>query len=1192
MFRPPDSSSPPSTPDSRQVSRGNLSNPSTTPAGPPPDTINTSASFTPAGPPPSSVFGSSQLPQSGATGFPSSINAGRANGSSKGNNLFGIPVSAGGSSKPKLFDPPSTSASQKGRFDAPFSFGKIDAGANSQTPGFASSAFTPFPAGEKSPRHTQRIGGSFRAPSSSPPGSDDDGQGNDDDGEYEEDDAMGDEDEDMDAEGDEDDDLDLEDPPRTGAFEEAAGFDNSFLSAYEAPSPKKRAPAKVLDVTKLAKDLYTGKRPLSNEPDGFILKLEQLMGPFPTRLAEYPAAAQNTIHRTVQDLKSILRTYGRATGNFDDADASYYDGIGPSHADSTGLSKASFLGNLLLQLHHPAPYDANPSLSSSTYGVLSPPSPNLVPIPRAIAYYLTTFHDPLKPDYEALLRRYSNSGGLSAAPEFWDILFQRLIRGQFPAVLSLLKNGRFEVAQTAMDDGKSSPGYTGPQLSHVNYAVDRAISLLESCPAVAEDDWDVAGDPWRLFRRRVRQALHELRTFAEGVPDEYDHDEFEASNFGLSSKRSGAQTSFLGTEARKAGSRIPWTIYQNLRSMYNQLLGEHEEIEQTACDWLEASLALALWWDGEEEEEDEESQSGNPNYRRSMVHHSHRPRARPVDVTPLDAYQRKLARSFNEVMANGLDSDVDASAVGDMVLNTSKALDVGAACALVGDVESTIHVLRMWSPAVAAAIVEVAEAADWIGAQGASGTAGGGNGNGVMGAFDKSDLMVLSFGRNQASKNGGAAANGAGGMKDNILCEYAELVAKRKQLRSEDGKIFRAGWEVAMQVLGRIGDEKVAKEKIASLLDGLPLDTVQDVEKILSACARMGLGELGESMAERYATKLLDVPSSTPAPYGDALFFFARAHRRDKVRDVIDFLTAVSLVHSTPFPAQPNLDANLARLCASPREGLTDLAEQDMSAAQLLATYISGYATLRRFYALRDEGIKPGGDSGGKHGSEAGSKRKREARDEQPKRGLKRRRREAGAALVGVVESASDCIKGGLYDPSVDVVVQVDNVLVLLGEALPLLNQENSAFTSKQLTTLLRAMEDFSTAPSSIRAANVDCLRTALKNAHASSEARGSAPNGAAFPAALQKSTSGLSASTQFSLVGSSMLGSVTSGGTGTSGSSVLVDSFKDTESRKRGWDWRKGFGKDAGKDEVVRMLRLSLAREMAKAWVETEGLI
>src|SRR3954462_4245039 len=63
-FQVPFSSSPPATPDKKSKNGNNpfsfgASNPSTTPAGPPPP--SSSGSFTPAGPPPSSFLGSSMM---------------------------------------------------------------------------------------------------------------------------------------------------------------------------------------------------------------------------------------------------------------------------------------------------------------------------------------------------------------------------------------------------------------------------------------------------------------------------------------------------------------------------------------------------------------------------------------------------------------------------------------------------------------------------------------------------------------------------------------------------------------------------------------------------------------------------------------------------------------------------------------------------------------------------------------------------------------------------------------------------------------------------------------------------------------------------------------------------------------------------------------------------------------------------
>ena len=42
----------------------------------------------------------------------------------------------------------------------------------------------------------------------------------------------------------------------------------------------------------------------------------------------------------------------------------------------------------------------------------------------------------------------------------------------------------------------------------------------------------------------------------------------------------------------------------------------------------------------------------------------------------------------------------------------------------------------------------------------------------------------------------------------------------------------------------------------------------------------------------------------------------------------------------------------------------------------------------------------------------------------------------------------------------------------------------------------------------------------------------------------------------------------------------------------KRGWDWRKGLRRDAKGEEVLRVLRLGLARDVARVWVEGDGLL
>lgn len=86
--------------------------------------------------------------------------------------------------------------------------------------------------------------------------------------------------------------------------------------------------------------------------------------------------------------------------------------------------------------------------------------------------------------------------------------------------------------------------------------------------------------------------------------------------------------------------------------------------------------------------------------------------------------------------------------------------------------------------------------------------------------------------------------------------------------------------------------------------------------------------------------------------------------------------------------------------------------------------YLTGYATLRKFYDLRDEQVNL---------------------KEGQKPGLRpiARKKAAVAALLAVINSAADNIHGGLYDKERASVVQVDGLLALLGEALPFVDRKS-----------------------------------------------------------------------------------------------------------------------------------------------------
>jgi hypothetical protein len=158
--------------------------------------------------------------------------------------------------------------------------------------------------------------------------------------------------------------------------------------------------------------------------------------------------------------------------------------------------------------------------------------------------------------------------------------------------------------------------------------------------------------------------------------------------------------------------------------------------------------------------------------------------------------------------------------------------------------------------------------------------------------------------------------------------------------------------------------------------------------------------------------------------FGLALLCYARAQNRRKVKSVVDLLISYSLVQSRAYPATTDLDPELRSMLKEPKACLSAIASVDEEAARILQFYLSGYATLRRFYEIRDEAV--------------------ELQDGQcPRFKPLARRRAAAQALAAVIGSAADNIYGGLYDPERDPAVQVDGLLALLGEALVFVNRKS-----------------------------------------------------------------------------------------------------------------------------------------------------
>lgn len=282
------------------------------------------------------------------------------------------------------------------------------------------------------------------------------------------------------------------------------------------------------------------------------------------------------------------------------------------------------------------------------------------------------------------------------------------------------------------------------------------------------------------------------------------------------------------------------------------------------------------------------------------------------------------------------------------------------------------------------------------------------------------------------------------------------------------------------------------------------------------------------------------------------MWYYALSHKPEKVKDVLDLLISYSLVQSMAFPPAAELDDHLRMVIESPQNTLVELSHMDMEAAELLHKMLSGYATLRRFYDLRDEEIVP----------TTGTK---------SRKGNTPKKAEAVAALLAVITSSDDNIRGGLYDEERGAVVSVDFLLALLGEAMVFVNQPDSPITVSQIDILLKAIEDLQAAGPRVYSACTEFLGTVIASA---TGLKGSSPADM-----LRKSTSNASGTSSFSMVGSSMLASQLKQSMG--GSGVLVKG-----NIKRGWDWRRGMSATTTGDDVLRILRLGLAQSLAKAWL------
>lgn len=715
------------------------------------------------------------------------------------------------------------------------------------------------------------------------------------------------------------------------------------------------------------------------------------------------------------------------------------------------------------------------------------------PLPQVLFEWMDSSHN-LYPDQLREINRYKPSPACHQM--FWLTLRNALLRGDVRGASQLLRNAGWEHVRKSARGDKA---YTGLALENVRRFAEVTCDMLDQCPG-ASGDWDIWNSAWTLFRVSAQGALDRLALFAEGRGEQFDE------SMGLGDGFSGRGPS-MSNLARKASSQIPWDIYENLQLTYGIVLGDEKSILGTAQDWCEATVGLFGWWnDSSRRNQLRLSRSRNNNFSSSRLGAS-------------EDYLRRLSTAFHRVIQSDLNP------------NIMNPVEVAIASAFEGNINAVIGILRTWSLPVACSVAEVAALGDWLPPPEVMTTV-------PSESLDMDDLALLGI--------AGPSPDEKEGIKDTTLVLYARELAGIDAISPQ-----RDGWEIAIEVLGRMDLPEKSEETVGELLRDLLATLDQDSSKTVNKMWHI-LNELGMiAFAEETAETFADILAKESHRFGEALWYFALAHRPGKVREVLNLLTAYSLIQSTPYPAENELDADLKNLLRKRSETLEIRAEQDLEAAQLLGRMLAGYATLRKFYELRDQ-YSEGGMSSGK---------------------ALALKREAMGALVAVIASSNDNIRGGLYDEARDAVVSEDFLLALLGEATYFISQSPAVVSLDQMDVILKAVEDLQTVGSRVYDSCDDFFNHVLG---AGKGLKGSTPADL-----MRKSTAGAGmGGSSYVMTGSSLLVSQVNKAMASSGSV------------ERGWDWRKAWQASTKGEDVLRKLRFGLADDLAALWLaEADGL-
>lgn len=554
----------------------------------------------------------------------------------------------------------------------------------------------------------------------------------------------------------------------TSKYESPRGLRSSHFGQSFGQSARNNQPEASLDIRGLAKGIAAANgRPALDDDHGLILETE--------RIVEEMSERRGHRANIPESLVALWKRYGPLSK--EDIES---ENFGPT-GDDADVSKATFVSSLMIQLYCPPEVD----------GVETP-------IPKVLLDWLDANHSPSAEIISSVL---DLTDGYAASDTYWDAIYMSLLRGRFNTVIQLLEGANFGGAGM----GEDGYGYSDQQLQNIEVALNQAIGLLQECPAVSSDDWNVAGSDWALFRHRVEQAKDDLREFSEGSSRK-DIEQLQSSRFGRSSHQPGFS---LSQSSRRAESNIPFELYEAIQDMYSQILGRPSDLMKSSYDWLEATIAIATWWDGNED---------GTGSRRQLVSQS-----RPVDVHPTLAYRQRLSTAFAIVME---EEDLRT------MFNSSETVQVGLGCVFVDDAEALVDLLETWSMPIATAFTELASASNWFDDAATA--------RETVENFDQSDLMVLSYGQvgSKTSK------------KDELLSRYADLLSHKQVIHARERQLDIEGWQLALRVLGRLDDAESANTKVATLLERLKFHSNEQVDQVLRLCNNLGFNHHAMGITE------------------------------------------------------------------------------------------------------------------------------------------------------------------------------------------------------------------------------------------------------------------------------------------------------------------------------------------------------